>query len=203
MALTMVHLLVAERWAQAHPELHDCPEFYLGAISPDALHVRFKDDKSRKNEFHLNNWITPHPDDVAAYWQDHRTPFDIGYGVHVLTDGQWVPRYKQCFPELLLPNGLVDTATYYNDTFVTDFALYNRLPWSKTGFEMLKKAVPPTDHPLLTYEEFDIWRSDMIKTYAGECPMNKPVQYINEDYVLVFSEDSIHMIEETYRRVFA
>ena len=36
MALLMVHLLAAERWAQKHEEYRNCPDFYLGAISPDA-----------------------------------------------------------------------------------------------------------------------------------------------------------------------
>lgn len=202
MALTMVHLLVAERWARNHPEYHDCPEFYLGAISPDALHVRFKDDKSRKNEFHLNNWITPHPEDVITYWNEHRSAFDVGYGVHVLTDGQWVPRNKQRHPDMYFENGLLDTAIYYNDTFVTDFALHTNIAWAKEAFAMLEKAVPPADHILLTFEEFDIWRRDTLRTYQGKCPFDKPVRFIDEKYVLDFAEDSIAMIEDTYRRAF-
>ena len=71
MALTMVHLLVAARWAEGYPTYADCPEFYLGAISPDAIHIRDKDDKSHKNEIHLNNWVNPHPEDVIDYWHDH------------------------------------------------------------------------------------------------------------------------------------
>ena len=39
MALLMVHLLVADLWAQGHPEYLDSPEYYLGAISPDAIHI--------------------------------------------------------------------------------------------------------------------------------------------------------------------
>ena len=109
MALTMVHLLVAERWAEAHPAYYEDSGFYLGAISPDAIHIRDGDDKSHKNEIHLNNWMSPHPEDVAAYWQEHRSPFDVGYGVHVLTDGQWVPRFRQRLPGMILPSGLLDT----------------------------------------------------------------------------------------------
>ena len=101
MALTMVHLLAADRWAQGRPAYRDCPEFYYGAISPDAVHVRDGYDKSHKNEIHLNNWCELHEDDVLNYWHRRFTPFDVGYGVHVLTDAQWVPRYKQCLPGLL------------------------------------------------------------------------------------------------------
>jgi len=202
MALSMVHLLVAEKWARLHPELHGCPEFYLGAISPDAIHVRYKSDKSRKNEFHLNNWVTPHPEDVVAYWNEYRTAFDIGYGVHVLTDGQWVPRNKQRHPGMYFENGFLNTDVYYNDTFVTDFALNRNTPWAKDVFSMIERAVPVSGHPYLTFEEFDIWRNTIIDTYKGECPMNNPVQFITEKYVLDFVEDSLEMIEDTHRRAF-
>ena len=98
MALTMVHLLVADRWAEAHPGYRDNPEFYYGAISPDAIHIRDGGDKSRKDEFHLHNWRSLHPDEVIDYWRGRFSPFDVGYGVHVLTDCQWVQRYTRCLP---------------------------------------------------------------------------------------------------------
>ena len=87
MALPMVHLLAAWAWAQDKPELKDNPDFYLGTLSPDAIHIRDGNDKSRKNDIHLNNWRRPDPDSVLRYWMEHSTPFDIGYGIHVLLDG--------------------------------------------------------------------------------------------------------------------
>jgi len=202
MALTMVHLLVAERWAQKHPEFHDCPEFYLGAISPDAIHIRDKDDKSRKNEFHLNNWISPHPEDVIAYWKDNRNPFDVGFGVHVLTDGQWVPRFRSRLKGMLHPDGLLNTTIYYNDTFVSDFKFYHELPWAKRVMGWVETAKAPEDHPLLTEYEFDQWRKDIVALYQGECPKHDPVRFVTQEYINEFVDDSIAMIEETYRRAF-
>ena len=149
MALTMVHLLVADLWAQGHPEYLESPEFYYGAISPDAVHIRDGGDKSHKNEIHLNNWISPHPDDVISYWMAHSTPFDIGYGVHVLTDGQWVPRYKEKLPGILRPDGLLNTDIYYNDTFVTDFRLLRAQPRLQRLLDMVAVAETPREHPLL------------------------------------------------------
>ena len=64
MAYMMVHLLVARRWAEGHPEFLESPEFYYGAIAPDAIHVRDGNDKSHKNEIHLNNWGRLHEQDV-------------------------------------------------------------------------------------------------------------------------------------------
>ena len=202
MALTMVHLLVADRWAQGHPEFLSCPEFFLGAVSPDAIHIRDKDDKSHKDEIHLHNWQSPHPDDVIRYWRDHSAPFDIGYGVHVLTDGQWVPRYKTRLKGMLRPNGLPNTDIYYNDTFVTDFSLYHANPRLEEILTLLETANAPADHPLLTFHEFSEWRKLIVKAYRGPCHKNDPVRFIDEAYVLDFVDDSIDLIEGVYRRAF-
>jgi len=122
--------------------------------------------------------------------------------VHVLTDGQWVPRNKERLPDMYFADGLLNTSVYYNDTFVTDFEFHRSIDWVKDVFDMLEKAVPSSNHPFLTFEEFDIWRHDILKTYAGECPMNNPVKFVTGKYVLDFVEESIPMIENTYRRAF-
>lgn len=199
MALLMVHLLAARRWAQSREAYRDCPEFYFGAISPDAIHVRDHDDKSHKNEIHLNNWCSPHPDEVVAYWREHATPFDIGYGIHVLTDAQWVPRFRARLPEILLPDGSVNTKIYYNDTFVTDFQLY-RERGGEALFDCIGQAEAPDDHPLLTREEFSEWRRMMVESYHGSCPKTQPVRYIDRAYVDDFLGDCQQLFDEVYGR---
>ena len=202
MALIMVHLLVADRWAQGHPEYLDSPEFYLGAISPDAIHIRDHDDKSRKDAFHLYNWQRLHREPVEAYWREHHAPFDIGYGVHVLTDCQWVPRYETLLPGIMREDGRLNTTVYYNDTFVTDFALLRREPRLKAILDMIERARVPTDHPLLTEYEFTEWRRVMLEAYRGECPKHDPVQFIDEAYIDAFVADAIPLIDEIYTEVF-
>lgn len=199
MALLMVHLLAARRWAEGHAEYVDCPEFYLGAISPDAIHVRDHDDKSHKNEIHLNNWFCPHPDEVIAYWREHHAPFDIGYGIHVLTDAQWVPRYRARLPQILLPDGKVNVQIYYNDTFVTDFQLYRDQGGARL-FDLVERGQAPQDHPLLTHYELDEWRKMMVASYRGECPKHGPARYIDRAYVESFLSDCQELFEETYGR---
>lgn len=202
MALTMVHLLVADLWAQGRPEYLRSPEYYLGAVSPDAIHIRYHDDKSRKDEFHLYNWQSFHREPVLAYWRQRRAPFDIGYGVHVLTDCQWVPWYRDTFPGIFLPNGRLNIDVYYNDTFITDFALYHGMPRLREILDMLETAQIPDDHPLLTRHEFDAWRQIILDGYHGECPRHDPVQFVTEEYVRDFADDSIPLIEDVYREAF-
>lgn len=201
MALTMVHLLVADLWAQGHPEYLDCPEYYFGAIAPDAIHIRDHNDKSHKDEIHLFNWRSLHREPIEAYWKAHHTPFDIGYGVHVLTDCQWVPRYVDRFPVIMKPNGRLDVDIYYNDTFVTDFRLYDRLPRLHALLGMIETAHAPEDHPLLTQYEFTEWRKMTLNAYRGQCPASKPVRFIDMPFVESFVEDSIPLIEEIYNGI--
>lgn len=201
MALTVVHLLVADLWAQGHPAYRDCPGYYYGAISPDAIHVRDGGDKSHKNEIHLNNWGTLHRQDVIDYWRVHRTPFDVGYGVHVLTDAQWVPRYKQRLPGLL-PEGRLDIERYYNDTFVTDFALRDQTPRVSAMLDMIEGAETPSDHPLLTAHEFSAWREIILKAYRGNCPRSDPAAFVTVPYVRSFVRDSVALIDEVYAAAF-
>ena len=200
MALTMTHLLAADLWAKEHPEYRQSPEFFYGVISPDAIHIRDGNDKSHKNEIHLNNWGSPHPGDVIAYWQAHSSPFDIGYGVHVLTDAQWVPYYRRMLPQILKPDGLLNTDIYYNDCFVTEFRLYAAMPRLEEMLRLLEGAQTPEDHPLLTAYEFSQWRKVTLDAYRGQCPYDKPVQMIDEAYLDTFVKYSIPMIEETFQK---
>ncbi len=200
MALTMTHLLVADEWAKAHPEYRLSPEFFYGAISPDAIHIRDGNDKSHKDDIHLKNWREPHPDKVIAYWLSRSEPFDIGYGVHVLTDAQWVPYYRRVLPQILKADGLLNTDIYYNDCFVTEFSLYSALPRLEGILKLIEAACTPHDHPLLTGYELEQWRNLTLETYRGQCPYHEPVRFIDEAYIDTFVRYSIPMIEDIYQK---
>lgn len=202
MALTMVHLLAAARWAQDRPEYRNCPEYYLGAISPDAIHIRDHDDKSHKDFIHLHNWQRPHPEEVVAYWKEHAAPFDVGYGIHVLTDAQWVPRYRERCPGLLKADGKVDVETYYIDTWVTDFRLFSEEPLLPCLLDRIAAAAVPEDHPLLTADELGAWRRLTVEAYHGECPRQGEVRFLAAEYVRAFVEDCVPLMDETYAAAF-
>lgn len=201
MALPMVHLLAAWNWAQDKPELLNDPDYYLGAISPDAIHVRDGDDKSHKNAVHFNNWRRPDPDRVRDYWLERSSAFDLGYGIHVLLDGQWALSFRRDFPEMLLPDGRPDTAIYYNDTLATDFALHRESPLTPFLFDMLGRGVPPKDHPMLTEHEFLQWRQDTFDFYRRECPAKKPTRFIDRAYVEAFLQSCGGMFDDVYAQV--
>ena len=199
MALLMVHLLVAQRWAQSHAEYRDCPDFYLGAISPDAVYIRDGKDKSHKDEIHLNNWLAPHPEPVIDYWRSHSTPFDVGYGIHVLTDAQWAPRFRAAFPEILYPDGRVRTEIYYGDTFSTDYALYRECG-GEALFGLVDRGRAPEGHPMLSQHAFDAWRRMMVEEYKNQRRPEEPVRIITRAFVEQFIGDSQQLLNETYGR---
>ena len=203
MALTMVHLLAAAKWAENRPEYRDCPEYYLGAISPDAIHIRDRDDKSHKDYIHLYNWQRPHPEEVIAYWKEHGSPFDIGYGIHVLTDGQWVPRYVEKLSGMMKPDGRLDVSIYYNDTWATDFQIYNEDPLLPRLLNMIEGSDVPKDHPLLTESELDAWRKLTVQVYRGECPSHGEVRFVTKAYVLDFVADSTALMDATFACAFS
>ena len=99
MAFPLLHLLVADAYAKSRPALARDGAYYLGAIAPDAIHMRPGITKEvHKVRTHL---FAKGPDglpEVMAYWYEvGRTPFDIGYGVHVITDRLWVGYYPRRF----------------------------------------------------------------------------------------------------------
>lgn len=198
MALPMVHLLVAERWARNHPQYAQNAGFYLGAISPDAIHIRDHDDKSHKNYVHLNNWMALHPDEVIAYWRKRSAPFDIGYGIHVLTDALWVRARLEQLPQLNLPDGGLDKEKYYRDTFLTDFELYR--DGGEALFRKMGEGKAPSDHPLLTQEEFAQWQRDVLKAYRGKCPKTGRAEYITCAYARRFVEECQKELDSIYGR---
>ncbi len=202
MALPMVHLVAARMWAQDKPEYINCPEYYLGAISPDAIHIRDGNDKSHKDEIHLNNWRVPNPHMVAEYWMANRTPFDAGYGLHVLIDGQWAVSFRRDFPEMLLPNGKPDPDIYYNDTCRVDFELFDQ--HMNDGFfeNMLRRAISPADHPLLTAYEIGAWRDETFKFYDRPCPKNNPIRFITREYVDQFINTCFALPNQLYKEAF-
>ena len=153
--------------------------------------------KVEKPVVHIS--LNPHPEDVLAYWRVRHAPFDVGYGVHVLTDAQWVPRFRARVPEILLPDGKIDTGIYYNDTFVTDFQLY-RDCGGRQLFDWVEQGRAPEDHPLLTHYELEEWKKMMVNSYRGECPKHDPVRYIGREYVESFIDDCQELFEQVYRR---
>ena len=201
MALPMVHLLAAYAWAQDKPELVNNPDYYLGAISPDAIHIRDGSDKSHKNATHMGNWREMLPGAIIGYWHTHRSAFDIGYGIHALTDGMWTVRFHRELTGMLLPNGKPDPEIYYNDTLIVDFRLFHDHPLTPFLMDMLRRGSAPAGYPLLSAREIDAWRRDTLAFYDRPCDRHAPVRFVTYEYVQRFLVDCNGYLNNVWERM--
>ena len=173
-----------------------------GAISPDAMHVRFHNDKSRKDEFHLGNWGSVHVERVHEYWREHFTPFDVGYGVHALTDGYWVPSVKGDFPDLVDPaRDVLIPALYYNDVRQTDFRLYAEHPDRPRIFALLRAATPPEDHPCSPPPSFPSGGTTSLR-FMRAPSHDAPVRHVDVAYVERFIKRMVPELDRINEEVF-
>lgn len=169
MAGPVIHLLAARAWAVGRPDLAGAPEFYLGAIAPDAIHARPGAGKADKQRTHLGNHSKLNLAPMAAYARARTTPFDLGYLAHLLTDSFWCAAYHK-IPGILREDGHTNAALYYREMNRCESALLD-----EELFTLLKKAVPPEDHPLLAADEIFQWRDRVLlhpRDLAGEVGEN-------------------------------
>ena len=101
MPLPMVHLSVGKKLIDMGFEISNLPQFYLGLISPDAIHMRQNSNRLGKNETHLiperKKWIDVNEEEYCRFIIDfikaNSDNIDIdflwGYGIHILTDMYW------------------------------------------------------------------------------------------------------------------
>ncbi len=156
MAGAIIHLLAAKEWAQGRPDLTACPEFYLGAVAPDAIHARAGTGGDDKLRTHLNNHGRLDMKPLADYARARKTPFDLGYLTHLLTDPFWCASYH-VLPGLMKSDGHTDPEIYYREMERAESALID-----EEVFALLERAEPPADHPLLTAEELNEWRRRVL-----------------------------------------
>jgi hypothetical protein len=195
MAGPIIHLLAAKEWAKGRPELIDCPEYYLGAIAPDAIHARAGTGKDDKQRTHLSNHSRLDLRPIAAYVRARTSAFDLGYVAHVLTDPFWVAAYKN-MTGLLKADGHTDPEIYYREMNRAESALID-----EGLFALLKKAEPPADHPLLSAEELDIWRGRVLahrRDLAAEAGENS---FITPAFVAAFIARAGAHIGDMMRRL--
>lgn len=170
MPYQMIHLLIADAFAKNHPTLVNSPDFFLGTISPDAIHARLSDTTvSEKYGTHLKPTGPDGLKEVTAYWMEQgRSPFHIGYGLHVLTDRLWTRHFPSAFPAVMRAEGGTKTEIYRPDVEWIDWTIYKRSPGARRLLALLRAAVPPAKHPYLTPGEISRWRDGVLEWYEGE-----------------------------------
>jgi hypothetical protein len=175
MPFPMVHLLTARRWAMDKPKYLENPDFYLGAILPDAIHMRPGVGREDKRATHLQVW-TDGPKAALDSLARRSAAFDVGYVLHILTDYHWVLHVKKTYPQLVRPDGSFIPDIYYPDCDQAEEELYASSAERLGIWKLLVRAATPEDHPLLTGREIDGWRRRVLG-YGGMRPSG-PAQMI-------------------------
>lgn len=196
MAFPMAHLICAYEWARQRAFLASCPEYYLGAISPDAIHMRAHSDRAMKCAVHLGIWQSDSPKSVLDYWEKRRAPFDIGYGIHILTDWAWVHYYRARFSrELVDENDRVRPEIYYPDCDRADYLIFLNDGRLSRTLPLLRAAVPCADHPYLSADEIARWRERCLNIYNQGLDISRPARVITQEVVENFLGEAAALVD--------
>ena len=207
MALPMVHLAVAHEFARRKGELLADGSYYLGAIAPDAVHMRKNYERQHKaaSHFTLNKsreadlkvWIA---DALANYDATSHDSFSLGYVIHVLTDVLWTDgEGGMIFDSYAQDPAPVQKQmeAYYNDTDVIDLLLYHKEPWRKDVFGAMEHAAAAAFGELVTMEECDAWRKRTIRWYSEhEISSYQPLRYTSLEKVRSFIQRAAEQLAD-------
>jgi len=170
MPLPLVHLAIAYKILAAGFPVQDPAQFYLGSISPDAIHMRNGNTRTDKNHTHLlpgdKLWNDiPRKEGIATvrkffHGRGMYTDFAYGYSIHILTDMYWIhdvfARFKLDYKnDTAHAETLV--ATYYHDTDLVDYNIYNNAPWRGEVWQLLQDAACNNFLDLLSAQEIRLW----------------------------------------------
>ncbi|NMA35192.1 MAG: zinc dependent phospholipase C family protein [Clostridiaceae bacterium] len=197
MPLPMVHLCAAREYAGDKAALLNCPEFYLGCISPDAVHMRKNAGKQDKHVTHLHaensdQWKR----NVIEFIRQNRSKvnyaFRLGYGIHILTDILWnetlYEKFRTEYEKDIDPVQDVIWA-YYNDTDQLDFELYKTFGWRGDVWMLLEKTEAPDIEGILGADEIDAWNKRTLHWYDSSESQHKfPVKYLSAEDIIGFAK---------------
>jgi hypothetical protein len=202
----MVHLSIAVQ-LHALADRPLTPEFLLGSLAPDAIHMRASTNRADKDHVHLRISQASEPEALeriqvlmsqAVPKKNGTDPFVEGYAAHLLTDFLWVQAAVRPFAERLPPDTshAERRAWYYRETDQVDFNLYHRVPWRQAVWDLLANASAPEFAPYLTAHEIHRWRQrtldwfEKLKQEPGIVP-----QIITDQVVEDFIQDTAQRIQ--------
>jgi len=186
MPLPMIHLSTAVKIKTLHGL--KSPEFYLGSISPDAVHMRTGFVREDKTRSHCNARVLEAIEELDSMCVmieksvGKEKDFLLGYLVHILTDLFWENTIYKTYNERYEadPAPIQDKRmAYYNDTDQLDFAFYEKEIWRPKVWEMLTEAQDFAVEDAVNKEEVAAWKHRTLTWYnSGKSQHTKPIKYI-------------------------
>lgn len=204
MPLPMIHLSVAYKINL--PKCLKSPAFYLGSISPDAVHMRSGAEPSDKVKSHCNTREIATIGELAPLCEkinlseNEEKSFLIGYLVHILTDLYWGDSVQPVFKKHYLQDSspVQDRRmAYYNDTDQLDFEFYKREKWRPEVWKLLKQAEGFSAEGMVSQQEVFDWKNRTLNWYnSGKSQHSLPVKYISYEDLDRFTDYAARKCEE-------
>ena len=183
MPAPMVHLLVAKNIIRLGLPVKDMPRFYLGAIAPDAIHMRPGVDRTVKNATHLKpksgqdiypNHYSGFMSELIAANKNANEVFLLGYGIHVLTDRYWAQtvyrKFTEDYKNSAAPVEEMAKAYYY-DMDIHEYELYHGHVKDSDIWQYLQAPAYADFLDLLTAGEIRLWNERVLNFF--DAPENR------------------------------
>ena len=198
MPFTMIHLGVAKNLVDKL-KINKISDFYLGAISPDAVHFRENYKKEYKDISHLYS-VHDNFETLLSYAKEFISKntsheyrdFYLGYGIHIFTDLYWGETFrygkdKRSVQELKDHQG----EDYWNDMCILDLELYKKYEHKAEIWEYFSKSQPIGIDELVSTEEVGLWFNAALDWFEkNKSEYKNPSKYILYDDVLNFMEEA-------------
>ena len=223
MAFPLTHLCVAEKLIINFdlPE-QELAQFALGCIAPDAIHYRKEylganmlDTKSQIGFAKKNTHLCPESEErwgfvtdntgwenvIKKFVQKHPNNFfALGYAVHALTDiynnmSIW-SEFRTNHPEEALKGY---TSDYYVEMRNIDLTIYHKHFKDSYVRELLIKSIPCEHFSLVTAEEVEAIKNNLLYKAYKDAPPPKEMNYIFVSYgrVIKYIDETVKYIIST------
>ena len=197
MPLAMVHLRVAQKLLNTM-EIKKPEMFYLGTISPDAIHERgniTRDDKRVTHLYHIKReiWRDNVIDFIKTNIDSRNNNFYIGYGVHILTDIYWLDTLFMNFVQKAFEDSLTKIKqddAYYHDLSVLDMKILEEYSMMDNILSIINKAYAPDNCELIGAREIDKWKNQIINwNEIAKINHERPLYFFNYNMLTDFIDD--------------
>ena len=204
MPLPMVHLSTAVKINTLQGL--KIPEFYLGSISPDAVHMRtgfVREDKTRSHCNARELAAIDELDSLCAMIKKRmgkEREFLLGYLVHILTDLFWEDTILKTYGERYAADATPiqdKRMAYYNDTDQLDFYFYEKESWRPEIWKMLDRAENFSVEGAVNKDEVAAWNQRTLNWYSsGKSQHTNPIKYITYEDLDNFTSYAAEKCEE-------
>lgn len=210
----MLHLLIAHNVCD-DLDIDSKSQFYLGSITPDAIHIRKVWTREEKRSLHLteagkelHKRIKLAVDFYIKNRNEENKDFIIGYVVHIIVDNFWSHLFARYFHQIYSHNMDKEVAkqVYYTETEKIDSIAYFDSKFSEEICALLRRSKASDFLHLLSKSEMTAWKQDVLKTLTNYSrPPDLLFQYFSlemiDEYIRICTTEIRHIFSDINRNV--